>query len=94
MPVVFASTPAAITPMTTTTIPAVGRVAAKMFHGVVLCTHNRTDFFAGIAGIEIVEQIAKRGKIVVAFVAVHTAVDGDIQYIALSEETLGVVANF
>ena len=73
---------------------AIGRVAAKMFPGVALCPHDRADFLTGIAGIKIVEQVTEWGKIVVALVAVHTVVDGDIPYIALGKETLGVVADF
>lgn len=65
-----------------------------MFPGVALCPHDGADFLVGIAGIEIVEQIAKRSKIVVAFVAVYSVIDSDIAYIALDKETLGVVADF
>ena len=65
-----------------------------MFPSVALRPHNSTDFLAGIAGIEIIEQIAEWGKIVVALVAIHTVVDSDIPYIAFGKETLGVVADF
>ena len=65
-----------------------------MFPGVALCPHDRADFLAGIAGIEIVEEIVEWGKVVVALVAIHTVVDSDIPYIALGKETLGVVADF
>ena len=51
-------------------------------------------FFAGIAGIEVVEQVTKWGKIVVPFVAVHAVIDGDIPNIALGKEALGIVAHF
>ena len=72
----------------------IGRIGAEVFPGVALCLHDGADFLAGIAGIEIVEQIAEWGKVVVALVAVYTIVDGDIPYIALGKETLGVVADF
>ena len=43
---------------------------------------------------DVLEQIAERGKLVVALVAVYSVIDGDIAYIALGKETLGVVADF
>jgi len=65
-----------------------------MFARIALCFHNGTDFLACISRIEVVEQIAERGKIVVALVAVYSVVDGDIAYVALGKEALGVVAHF
>ena len=59
-----------------------------MFPDISLGPHDGPDFLAGIAGVEVVEQIAERGKIVVPLVAVHTVVDGDIPNIALGKETL------
>ena len=43
---------------------------------------------------DVLEQIAEWSKIVITLIAVHTVVDGDIPYIALGKETLGVVADF
>lgn len=43
---------------------------------------------------DVLEQVAKRGKIVVPFVAVHTVIDGDISNITFRKETLGIVAHF
>jgi len=65
-----------------------------MFSSVCLCGKYRTDLPACIACIEIVEQVAKWGKIVVALVAVHTVVDCNIANITLGKETLGVIADF
>ena len=65
-----------------------------MFPGVSFGSHNSPDFLAGIAGVEVVEQIAKRGEIIVPFITVHSVIDGDIPNIALSKETLGIVAHF
>ena len=42
----------------------------------------------------VIEQITERGEIVVPLVAVHAVIDGDIPNIALSKETLGIVAHF
>ena len=72
----------------------VGRVGAEVFPSVSFGTHDGTDFLAGITRVEIVEQIAKRGKIVVPLVAVHTVIDGDISNITFRKETLGIVAPF
>ena len=43
---------------------------------------------------DVLEQIAKRRKIIVAFVAVHPVIDGNVANISLGKETLGVVAHF
>ena len=43
---------------------------------------------------DVLEQVAKRGKIVVPFVAVHAVIDGNIPNIAFSKETLGIIAHF
>lgn len=57
-----------------------------MFPGVAHCPNNGADSFAGVTGMKIVEQIAKRSKIFVSFVAVHAAVDGEIPNITLGKE--------
>ena len=72
----------------------VGRIGAEVFPGVSFGPHNSPDFLAGISGVEVVEQITKRGEIVVPLVAVHAVIDGDIPNIALGKETLGIVAHF
>ena len=72
----------------------VGRIGAEVFPGISFGSHNSPDFLAGIAGVEVIEQITERGKIVVPFVAVHAVIDGDIPNIALGKETLGIVAHF
>ena len=68
----------------------VGRIGAEVFPGVSFCPHNGPDFLAGIAGVEVIEQITERGKIIVPFVAVHAVIDGDIPNITLGKETLGI----
>ena len=42
----------------------------------------------------VIEQIAKRGEIIVPFIAVHTVIDGNIPNITFRKETLGIVADF
>ena len=65
-----------------------------MFSSVSFSTHNGPDSLTGIACIEVIEQIAKSGEIIVPFNAVHTVIDGDIPNVTLRKETLGIVANF
>ena len=65
-----------------------------MFPGVSFGPHNSPDFLAGIAGVEVIEQITERGKIVVPLVAVHAVINSDIPNIALAKEALGIVAHF
>ena len=72
----------------------VGRIGTEVFPGVSFGPHNSPNLLAGIARVEVVEQVAKRGKIVVPFVAVHTVIDGDISNITFRKETLGIVAHF
>ena len=72
----------------------VGRISAEVFPSVSFGTHDGTDFLTGIAGVEVVEQVAERGKIVIPFVAVHTIIDGYISNITFHKETLGIVAHF
>lgn len=72
----------------------IGWISAEVFPGISFVPHSSPDFFAGIAGIEVIEQIAERGKIVVPLVAVHAVINGDIPNIALGKETLGIVAHF
>ena len=43
---------------------------------------------------DVLEQVAKRGKIVVPFVAVHTVIDCDIANITLGKKALGIIADF
>ena len=43
-------------------------------------------FLAGIAGVEVVEQVAKRGKIIVPLVAVHAVIDGDISNVTFRKK--------
>ena len=43
---------------------------------------------------DVLEQIAKRGEIIVPFVAVHTVIDGNIPNVTFRKETLGIVADF
>ena len=38
---------------------------------------HRADFPAGVAGVKLVHNVAEGGKIIVAFQAVHTVVNGD-----------------
>lgn len=47
-----------------------------------------------LLGVEVVEQIAERGEIIVPFVTVRAVIDGDILNIALGKEALGLVAHF
>ena len=72
----------------------IGRICAKMFARIALCTHDSADFFACIPCVKIIEQIAERGKLVVAFVAVHTVIDCDIANITLGKKALGIIADF
>ena len=65
-----------------------------MFPGVSFGSHNSPDFLAGIAGVEVVEQIAKRGEIIVPFIAVHSVIDGNIPNVTFRKETFGIVADF
>lgn len=65
-----------------------------MFSGIPFGAHNGPDFFTGIAGIEVVEQIAKRGEIIVPFVTVNTVIDGNIPNITFRKEILDIVADF
>lgn len=65
----------------------------QRFPGVSFGPHDGPDFLAGIACVEVIEQITKRGKIIVSLVAVHAVIDSDIPNIALSKETLGIVAH-
>ena len=51
-------------------------------------------FFCHALCKSVIEQITKRGEIVVPLVAVHAVIDGDIPNIALGKETLGIVAHF
>ena len=65
-----------------------------MFSSVSFDPHDVADFLAGIAGVEVVEQVAERGEIIVPLVAVHAVIDGDIPNIALGKEALGIVTHF
>ena len=50
-------------------------------------------FPAGILGIEVVEQVADRGKITVAMFGIHAVVHGDESHIHAGEYDLCVVSN-
>ena len=65
-----------------------------MFSGVSFRSHDSANFFACITRIKVIEQIAERGKLIIAFVAVYTVVDCDIANITLREEALCIVADF
>ena len=43
---------------------------------------------------DVLEQIAKRGEIVVAFVTVHTVIDGGVPNITFCKEAFSIVTDF
>ena len=60
----------------------VPQVAINDGAGQMLAAHtfgleHGADFPAGVAGVKLVHNVAEGGKIIVAFQAVHTVVNGD-----------------
>ena len=59
---------------------------AKVLYALLIVCHSLFEV--------VIEQIAERGKLVVAFVAVHTVIDCDIANITLGKKALGIIADF
>ena len=56
-----------------------------MLSGVSLNFHHSSDFLAGVLRIPLIDDIAERGKLIVALGAVHTIIHGDKVNIVLRE---------
>ena len=55
------------------------------FAGCGVDPKYRLDLLAGIAGVPLIHDITERGKIIVAFEAVHAVIDSDKTYTLLAE---------
>lgn len=66
------------------------RLAAQAVPGASLCLENRPDFFAGVAGIPLVKQVAQRGKVIFPLFAVYAVVLRNKVDVVLREKNLCV----
>ena len=71
---------------------AVGRLADVLSAGTA-GFQNGTYLLAGVFGVEVIEQIAERGEIIVSIFAVHAVVDGDEMHIVTGEHKLRIFAD-
>ena len=63
-----------------------------MLAAMAFRTHEGASLFAGIFGIEAVEQIAKRCKVVITFGTVHATMDGNKANLAAWENQFRVLS--
>ena len=64
-----------------------------MLTAIAFRPHDRAHLFTGIFGIEVVEQIAERRKIIVTLGTVHTIMNGDKTNIIAWENQLRVLSD-
>ena len=64
-----------------------------MLAAIAFRPHDRAYLFTGIFGIEVIEQIAERRKIVVALGAIHVVMDGNEANIIARKNKLCVLSD-
>ena len=64
-----------------------------MLAAIAFRTHDGAYLFAGILGIEVVEQIPERCKIIVPFCTVHAIMDGDETNIITRKDQFRVLSD-